>query len=251
MWEGVNCAGVDFSQVMHDYAGKYEEEYTFNWIIAWVVSAFSTTLAALLLAVVRVKNTAKFLSHRTTEFDKESGETAEEAGGAGSSQVTSPKGKLLNMVRFANPEKKTAAEIQKKIEDMGKINSDFHTLVEHITRKGKITVPQILKSLTGSSVDFIYEELKKPEEEQNEVSVQVDISICCRIYCRAKDKHDCTILQDEMLAKVTAAKQRFLAKQKAGEGEKKAADEERQIDEPEGQTDSEESDPESDEMTPT
>jgi hypothetical protein len=26
MWEGVNCAGVDFSQVMHDYAGKYEEE---------------------------------------------------------------------------------------------------------------------------------------------------------------------------------------------------------------------------------
>lgn len=26
MWEGVNCAGVDFSQVMHDYAGKYEQE---------------------------------------------------------------------------------------------------------------------------------------------------------------------------------------------------------------------------------
>jgi hypothetical protein len=35
-WEGVNCAGVDFSQVMHDYAGKYEEEYMFK-IIAWVV----------------------------------------------------------------------------------------------------------------------------------------------------------------------------------------------------------------------
>ena len=76
--------------------------------------------------------------------------------------------------------------------------------------------------------------MKKPEDEQNRVSVQVDISICRRIYCRAKDKHDCTILQEVMASKVTDAKKRFLAKQAqetAGEGEKKAADEEGQTDE--------------------
>jgi hypothetical protein len=173
------------------------------------------------------------LSHRTTEYDKESGETAEEAGGAGNSQVTTPKGKLLTMVRFSNPEKKAAAETQKKIEEISK-NPDFQAFVNVLCGKSTATVTQILYNLTGSSVDVIYEELKKPEDEQNRVSVQVDISICRRIYCRAKDKHDCTILQEVMASKVTDAKKRFLAKQAqetAGEGEKKAADEEGQTDE--------------------
>ncbi len=97
-----------------------------------------------------MKNTAKFLSHRTTEYDKESGETAEGAGGAGTSQVTTPKGKLLNMVRFSNPERKAAAETQKKIEEMSK-NPDFQAFVNAVCGTSTASVTQILYNLTGSS----------------------------------------------------------------------------------------------------
>ena len=132
---------------------------------------------ALVIAVTRVKNTSKFLSMRREEYDKELGEIAaaeekEQGGEAGTSQQQpyTPKRKVMDMVGYSNPEKRAAAEAQKKVEELGK-NDRFINIVKMLVQSDE-NIKLVLANLTGAAIDVIYEEVNKDDPDSDSVGAK-------------------------------------------------------------------------------
>lgn len=102
-----------------------------------------------------MKNTSKYLAKRTSEFikEKEQGEA-----GVGSNSGT-PKGKLMNMVSYSNPEKQEEVKLGQKVDEIVK-DPTFISLFSTISQ-GAVMDRQALLSLTAAAIEQLWAKLKE------------------------------------------------------------------------------------------